>query len=132
MDPITLILAALAAGAVAGVQATASEAIQDAYQSLKALVQHKFADKPEAELALAKHAEKPEIWEAPLKDALTQTGADKDKEIIKAAQALMTLVNPQQAAVGKFNVQITGNIQGFVQGDNTQVTMTFDDKPPKK
>ena len=132
MDPITLILTALAAGAAAGAQNTVSEAIKGAYRGLKTLVQRKFAGKPDAELVLAKYEEKPEVWEEPLKDALIEAATDQDEEIIKAAQKLMVLVNPQQAATGKYSVQITGNVQGFVQGDNAQVTMTFNDKPPEK
>ena len=132
MDPITLILTALATGATFVAKETVSEAIKDAYHGLKARIQRKFAGKPDAELVLAKHEEKPEIWKAPLTDALIETAADQDEEIIKAAQKLMTLVNPQQAAMGKYNVQITGDVQGFIQGNNVQVTMTFGDKPPEK
>ncbi len=132
MDPLTLILTALVAGAAAGTQSTAAEGIKDTYHGLKALIQRKFAGKPDAELALLKHEEKPEVWKAPLKDALIETAADRDEEIIKEAQKLMALVNPQQAAIGKFNTQITGNVQGFVAGDNAQVTMTFGEKPQEK
>ena len=129
MDPITLILTALVAGAAAGAQGTASEAIKDAYHGLKSILSRKFAQKPESELALVKYEEKPEIWEAPLKDALSSIKADKDEELINAAQNLMVLINPQQAASGKYNVQITGNVQGLVQGDHAQVTMNFEKKP---
>ena len=38
MDPITLIVTALAAGAALGVQDTASAMVKDAYAGLKALV----------------------------------------------------------------------------------------------
>lgn len=132
MDPITLLLTALTAGATFVGKETVSAAIEDAYHGLKARILRKLANKPDAESVLAKHEEKPEVWEAPLKDALTEAAVDQDEEIIKAAQKLMALVNPQQAAMGKYNVQIAGNIQGFVQGDNAQVTMTFGDKPPEK
>lgn len=131
MDVITLILTALTAGAVAGAQATAGEAIKDAYHGLKVLIQRKLTSKPEAEIALAKYEDKPKVWEAPLKEALTEANVDKDEEIIRAAQKLMTLVNPQQAAMGKYNVQITGNVQGFVQGDNAHVEMNFGSTPGK-
>jgi hypothetical protein len=128
MDPLTLIITALVAGAAAGAQGTASEAIKDAYRGLKSLLSRKFANRPEAELALAKHEEMPQVWEAPLKDALSSVGANHDEEIVKAAQSLMALINPQLAASGKYNVQITGNVQGLVQGDHALVTMNFDKK----
>jgi hypothetical protein len=132
MEPITLIITALTAGATAGAQAVAGEAIKDTYHGLKTLIRRKFAGKPEAEIALAKYEEKPQVWEAPLKEALAETDADQDEEIIQAAQKIMTLVSPQQAAMGKYNIQITGNVQGFVQGDDAQVTMTFGDKPQEE
>src|SRR5687768_13584011 len=55
MDPLTLILAALGAGAAAAAKETASGAVKDAYQGLKTLIQRRFAGKPEAEIALVKH-----------------------------------------------------------------------------
>jgi hypothetical protein len=132
MDPITLILTALVAGAIAGTQSTAAEGIKDTYHGLKALIQRKFAGKPDAELALLKHEEKPEIWKEPLKEALIEATADQDEQIIKEAQKLIELVNPQQVALSKFNTQIMGNVQGFVTGDNAQVTMSFGEKPQEK
>ena len=55
MDPITLIVTALAAGAALGVSDTASSAVKDAYAGLKALVKKRFRGKADAELVLAKH-----------------------------------------------------------------------------
>ncbi len=43
MDPITLILTALAAGAALGVKDTASAAVLDAYNGLEALVRRRLA-----------------------------------------------------------------------------------------
>lgn len=131
MDPVTLILAALVAGAAVGAQSTASQAIQDAYSGLKTLIQRKFAGKPEAEVALKKHEQKPDVWKAPLEEELKETGADKDDEIIKAAQKLMALVQPEQAAMGKFNVRVSGG-QGIVIGEHNTSTMYFGDRPESK
>ena len=127
MEPITLILSALAAGATAALQETASQAVKDAYVGLKALIQKRFAGKPEAEMALAQHEKKPEVWAAPLQDALVETGADRDEAIIEQAQAVLTLVQPQQVAQGKYNVQI-GKAEGVVIGDKARVEMTFGGK----
>jgi len=129
MDPITLILTALAAGGTALAKGVLSEAGKEAYKSLKGLTRRRLTGRREAEMALAKYEEKPEVWEAPLKDALVETAADRDEEIITAAQQLMAVVNPQQAAMGGYNVQIAGDVQGFVQGDHAEVTMKFDNRP---
>jgi hypothetical protein len=132
MDPTTVIVTALATGAAAAAKETAGEVIKDAYHGLKALIQRKFADKPEADSILAKHAEKPAVWEAPLKEALAEVAADRDAAILTAAQQLMALIDPQQAATGKYTVHIAGNVQGVVQGDHAQVTMSFGNPAEKR
>lgn len=124
MEPTTLILAALTFGA----QAVAGEAISDAYQKLKGFIKRKFGGDAEAETALEKFEKQPEVSEEQLKAALAKHEANKDEEIVSAAQQVMTHVNPQQVAQSKYNTQITGGVKGFVQGDNAQVTMTFNDK----
>ena len=127
MDPVTVIVSALVAGAAAGAKDTASQAVKDAYNGLKTLIQKRFSGKPEAEMALAQHEKKPEVWEAPLKDALVNTGVDKDKAILQSAEKLLKLVQPQQVGMGKYSVQI-GEAQGVVVGDQAQVEMTFGDE----
>lgn len=125
MNPIDLILVALSTGALASLQATASEAIKDGYNALKTLILRRFATNTDAAATLVKYESKPEVWKKPLEDELRQAGADQDETIIKAAQQLMTLVNLQQTSTGKFNVQVGGDIQGYAQGDKQQVTMNF-------
>src|SRR6266704_1853955 len=106
MDPVTLILSALGAGTAAGGQAIASDAIKDSYAGLKTLIQRKFAGKPQSELALNEYESDPEAWHALLKKALMREQVDQDHEIIEAALRVIQLVQPQQAAMGKYNVQI--------------------------
>jgi hypothetical protein len=43
MDPVTLILTALVAGAAASVKDTANQAVKDAYNGLQDLIKRKFA-----------------------------------------------------------------------------------------
>jgi hypothetical protein len=132
MNPIDLILAALATGALTSIQATASEAIKDSYKGLKRLILQRFAANTDAAATLTKYEKQPEVWKAPLENELRQAGADQDETIVKAAQHLMILVYPQQAITGKFSVQITGNIQGYAQGDNQNVTMNFGNEPKER
>ena len=125
MDPLTLLLSALTAGITASVKDTTSTAVKDAYTGLKTLIQRKFADQPKAQTALVEYEEDPDTYEKPLKKALTQGHLDQDEAILAAAQHLMTLLQPQQVAMGKYNVQITGTVQGYAQGDHQHVTMHF-------
>lgn len=131
MDFATLITTALATGAASSVKDTADQAVKDAYNGLKTLIQRKFANKPAAETALAEYEKQPDVWREPLKHIIKEAELDQDQKIIAAAQQLVQLVQPQQAAMGKYNVQITGNIQGYVQGDNQQVTINFSGFPEK-
>ena len=120
MDPLSLILGALAAGAATATTAVADEAVKDTYKGLKILVQRKFAGKPDAELVLAKHEDKPEIWKEPLKAELVEVAADRDDEIIKAAEKLMTVVNEQ---IGS---QTIDRRSGGVYFENGSVHITGD------
>jgi hypothetical protein len=131
MDPLTLILSALTAGAAAAVQAVAGDAIKDAYAGLKSLLQQKFMGKQSAEVALDEHETDPATWEEPLKKALMQEQADHDEAIIKAAQKVMTLVNTQQTAMGEDYVQINGDVIGFAKGNYQYVEMNFGIDPKK-
>jgi ABC-type dipeptide/oligopeptide/nickel transport system ATPase component len=125
IEPISLIIEAL----ITGAKAVASSSVQDAYKGLKSLIQGKFAGKQKAEMVLAEHEKAPEVWKEPLKSVLLETAADKDEEILQLAQKLMAMANPQQAAIGKYNLQISGGkVQGVVIGDQGQVTLTFSDK----
>ena len=127
MDPITLILTALTAGATDSIKDATSEAVKDGYNGLKALIQRKFSDNADATTVLEKYEKKPEIWKAPLADELAQSRADQDQEIITKAQRLMAIIQPEQAAIGKFNIRFS-NSRGVVIGENNQVTNNFGDE----
>ena len=127
MDPVSLILTALAAGAAASVQATTTDAVKDAYNGLKTLLRRKFAGKPKAEVVLAEHEDDPETYEKPLRKVLVQEHIDADTEIVEEAQKLMSLIQPQQVSLGKFNIHIAGDVQGFQQGDHAEQTNYFGD-----
>lgn len=124
MDPVSMVLAGLAAGATAAAQDTASQAVKDAYAGLRALLKKRFEKKPQAEMALAEYEKDPDTWQKPLQKSLVEAGADRDEAIVRQAQQVLKLVNPQQASQGKYNVQI-GEGKGIVIGDNPQVTQTF-------
>lgn len=120
MDPISLIVAALAAGAAAGLTDTASNAVKDAYAGLRELVRCRFAGRQMAEVALVEHEAAPEVWQAPLKFELEATGAGTNEQIIAAAQRLMALVDEEGTRSGKYAVDLR-NAQGVQVGDcNTQ------------
>lgn len=122
MDPISLILAALVAGATK----TAGDVAKDAYDGLKALIKRKFADNERAKMALDEYEKDPETGKALLKKKLTETKIDEHDEIFKVAQKLMEQLHPQEAAEGKFNVQISGGeVKGFTQQNTGTINQNF-------
>lgn len=125
MDPATLIEVALTAGAaagVAGVKDTASLAVKDAYEGLKAKVKRLFASRPDAELILVEHEAAPEAWKELLTSKLSAVGVDA--ELVAAAQALMQLVDAAGSQAGKYDVDTWGS-QGVQVGDHNVQHNTF-------
>ena len=104
VDPVTLIVAALVAGAAAGLKDTASSAVKDAYNGFKGLVRRRLAGQPDGELVLARHEQDPQVWDKPLAQELISAGADGDPALVAAAQALLELVDSAGSAAGKYQV----------------------------
>jgi len=129
LDPVTLILGALAAGAIKGVGETATTAVKDAYAGLKRLVARRLAGRPSAVVALAEHEQDQETWKAPLGKALAEADAATDPQVIEAAERLMALVDPAGATAGKYTVDLRG-AQGVQVGDHNEQTNTFGAPPP--
>ena len=124
MDPITLIVTALAAGAALGTQDTVSAMVKDAYAGLKALVKKRLGGGPAAELVLARHEQAPETWQAPLMAELAEAGADGDRDLIAAAQALLDLVAGAEGRTAKYTVDAGGAL-GVQIGDHNRQDNVF-------
>src|SRR5687768_2542276 len=127
MDPVTLIVSALVAGAASAATETASNAVKDAYSGLKTLLESRFRGKPTAETALAEAEADPDTWEKPLVKAVAEHGSDE--EVLALAQQLLQLFQSQQStssfqvmASGDRSVAIGRDAKGntFITGDNNQ------------
>lgn len=123
MEPISLIIAALAAGAAAGAGDTAGQAVRDAYAALKSLLRRRVSDDA-GQTVLAQHESDPEVWRKPLEQQLIASGAPDDEAVVEAARRLLAIADPHGSRQGKYTVQVTGG-QGAVIGDHAQVTQTF-------
>jgi hypothetical protein len=128
MDPVTLIVTALAAGAGVGMKDTASAAVQDAYAGLKSLVRKRIAGRPGSQLVLARHEQDSQTWEVPLAAELEAVNADQDSGLVAAAQALMHLVDGAGFRAGKYNVDVRGG-QGVQVGDHNIQRNSFGSPP---
>jgi hypothetical protein len=101
MEPISLIITALVAGAVAAAKDTAEKGVKDAYEGLRALIKRRFADNNGAKVVLDEHEKDPETYEVPLKKKLTEAAIDRDAEILRAAEALLKKNDPEVFKDGK-------------------------------
>ena len=128
MDPVSLIVAALAAGAVAGAQNTATEVVKDAYAGLKALVRSRLAGRVAGEVALNQHEAKPEQWGPALQAELVEVDAGRDAPTVDAAQRLFALLDAAGTQAGKYQVDLRG-AAGVQVGDGNTQANTFGAAP---
>ena len=128
MDPVTLIVTALAAGAALGITETASSAVKDGYAGLKALVRDRLGGGPEAEMALARHEQAPEMWRAPLMAELEQAGAGSDARLVAVAEALMRRVDEASGREERYSVDVR-YAQGVQVGDGSTQHNVFGAMP---
>lgn len=111
MDPITIIVTAVAAGAAAASKDVAAQAVKDAYAGLKALIARKFGDTADVEEAVQSVEKKPEseAREAVLKEELEGAGADQDSEVVKQAQALLELLEKHNQLPAAYRATLYGS-----------------------
>ena len=98
--------------------------VKDAYAGLKALAKKRLGGGPGADLVLAGHEQAPETWQAPLMAELAKTGADGDRDLIAAAQALLDLIGEADGRTGKYTVDVRG-AQGVQIGDHNRQDNVF-------
>jgi hypothetical protein len=116
---IELVVAALTAGASAGVTNTATVAVQDAYAGLKGLLRPWV--RGEARAALDADETDEGVWHARLAEELDASGAAEDAQVRTAAELLLVLADPAKAATYNITVQ---NNSGVVSSTiNAPVTI---------
>jgi len=114
MEPISLILAALVAGATAATKDTAGAAVKDAYEGLKALIKKKFEKDALAQAMVEAKPEDIKQSEVLLRNKITEAGIDQDVEILKAAAEILRKEDPQGEKEGKYRINVKGDIKGIV------------------
>jgi hypothetical protein len=102
MDPITLIVTALSAGAGAARRDGAPPALPDAQAELLTLAQERLRGRPNGSMVLRQHAEDPSRWARPLAKALAAEGAGGDAGLIAAAQAVLRVTDAPGSSRGKY------------------------------
>jgi len=120
MDPVSLVVAALVAGAAAGTKDTVAAAVSDAYAGLKALIRRRFGGESDVDRELEQIERDGDA--AALQQRLQVAGVDDD--LVSQAIELLAHVDPDGVRAGKYHIEIAGG-QGAVVGDNATVTMNF-------
>ncbi len=128
MEPISLILAALLAGAATGAGKSATEAVQDAYRGLRDALKRRLAGKPAAQDAIEQYTGDPDAWQGNLEVHLRQAGADQDQAVLDAALLVLRRADPAGATAGKYVVNLTG-AQGVQVGDHNWQSNVFNTPP---
>lgn len=107
MDPVTT---AIIAAIAAGITKVGEKAIVDTYNALKKLIKDKYGKKSSVVKAVEQLEEKPksEGRKTMLQEEIVEAKADKDEDILKAAQELLDLLKSQPGG-GQFIQQATGS-----------------------
>lgn len=105
MDAVSMIVTALASGAVAGLKPAAEQAVKDAYDGLKSLIQRKFS---QVDVAPLERKPDSESKQKSVAEDLADAGADKDVEVLRAAQELIRIIesnSPEAAAAAGIDLE---------------------------
>ncbi|MGY1777513.1 hypothetical protein ACI8AV_16765 [Geodermatophilus sp. SYSU D00804] len=98
--------------------------MRDAYAKLREVLRRRFAGRPAAEEALAEHEKDPKAYEPLLRRYVTETGADRDAEVLELAERVLALADSAGSAAGKYRVD-AAHAQGVQVGDRNQQINTF-------
>jgi hypothetical protein len=94
MEPVSLIVTALAAGAAAGLKPTAERIVKDAYQALKNLIKRKFGS---VDVEPVEKRPDSKAKRDSLAEDLAEAGAGEDTELLSAAEKLVEVVRAHDA-----------------------------------
>lgn len=132
MNSITAaIIAGLVTEAVSNPTETSKTSITDAYQALKGLLVKKFGATSDVVQAIDHLESKPTSIsrQGGLQEEIVAVKAEQDSEVLAAAKHLLTLAQPQQAALGKFTIQNNVPMQRQMISDYNAINQHFGNPP---
>ena len=89
MDPLTVVVAAIALGAQEGVRKTAATAVKDTYAGLKRLITDRYKA---VDLTGVENKPSCEAKRASLEEDLKDAGAEQDADLLAAAKEVIEAV----------------------------------------
>jgi hypothetical protein len=115
MDPVSLIVAALSAGAAAALKPTAERAVLDAYEGLRTVIADRYTRARETVGSLEARPES-KARKAAVEEDLADEGAGSDKQLLQHAQQVLKAIQEHapeaagEAAVDLDTVRIGANL----------------------
>jgi hypothetical protein len=97
MEPVSLVVAALAAGAAAGLKPAAASAVKDAYAGLKGLIGARYKGVDIGRLEKGPESASEQIA---VVGALCAAGADRDSELLRLAGEMLSLLREHHPGWG--------------------------------
>src|SRR4051812_35906563 len=98
VDPVSLIVSAIALGASNGVRDTVASAVRDAYDAVKRLLQQRYAD---VDVTAVERRPDSEPKRNSLVEDLDEAGAGADAELLEAARQLIAQVREHDPDAGR-------------------------------
>ncbi|GAA1531055.1 hypothetical protein [Kribbella lupini] len=117
MDPVSLIVAAVVAGAASGAKDTASQVVKDGYIRLKGLLSRHKVDVAALENKPGSDVQRAALEET-LTDALSGASENEEQDLLDTAQTFVKTLRDTpgvQAAVGVLGVDLAGVEAEFIR-----------------
>lgn len=112
MEPVSIILTALVLGVAAAVKPTAEQAVKDAYQGLKTVIQDVY----KISLANFESRYSSKAEQAALEEHLTESGAADNEKLLDEAKALVELIKAHDSqTITTIGVDIEGVETGYIK-----------------
>jgi MoxR-like ATPase len=121
MEPVSLILAALATGAATGVTDTAKDSVVSAWRSLRDMVTARLAP-ADGESLVDRYGQEPDTWKARLHAELLAAKVDADQDVVAMARAVLD--HAAGRAEPKYRTEFHGQVGTAVVGDRSSVNIT--------
>jgi hypothetical protein len=126
MDPLTIIMTAIAPAAASGAAKVAQDIAPDAYNCLRELIHKKLGNPASSQTMLEDYQKDPIKYKKQLSDLLVSAGVDKDQDILKHAALMVeqfSAAKPSNSNI--LNISEVDKVQGLVQQNFGNITQSF-------